>query len=71
MKTTLLAALAAVTMLACHHETRGGDGPMENAGEKVDRAADRAGDKIDRAAEKVGDDAEKAGDKLKEKTRRD
>ena len=33
------------------------DGPMENAGEKMDKAADDAGDAVDNAADNVGDAA--------------
>ena len=31
------------------------DGPMENAGEKVDEAVDEAGDKLEEAGDKVED----------------
>lgn len=31
------------------------DGPMEQAGEKIDEAAEKAGDKIENAADKVED----------------
>jgi hypothetical protein len=41
----LLAALAAPALAACDFS----EGPAEQAGEKIDRAADRAGDAVEDA----------------------
>lgn len=48
MKKLIAAALAAaLSLAACERE-----GPMERAGEKVDRAVERAGDKIENATDR-------------------
>ena len=47
MKALCLALLAAALVAACDRE-----GPLERAGESVDRAAERAGDKIERATDR-------------------
>jgi hypothetical protein len=51
MKRLLLPVLAGVVMLgglaACERE-----GPMERAGEKIDRSAERAGDAIERKTDR-------------------
>jgi hypothetical protein len=49
-KKLTIPALAGILMLggtACDRE-----GPMERAGEKVDRSVERAGDKVERATDK-------------------
>ena len=50
-KKLTIPALAGIVLLggltACDRE-----GPMERAGEKIDRSAEKAGDKIDRATER-------------------
>ncbi len=72
MKTIALSLVAALTLAACHHETRNETAgeKLDAAGDKVERAADRAGDKIERGVEKTGEAAERAGDKIREDTRR-
>ncbi|MEQ9452027.1 MAG: hypothetical protein RJQ07_10635 [Pseudomonadales bacterium] len=58
LKTTTLAVLLAIgtlSMAGCEQ-----DGPMEEAGEKLDRAADDVGN----AAEDAGDELEDAADEL-------
>jgi hypothetical protein len=47
MKTFCLALLAAAFLAACERE-----GPLERAGEKVDRAIERTGDKIEDATDR-------------------
>jgi predicted small lipoprotein YifL len=47
MKALILALLAAAFLAACERE-----GPLERAGEKVDRAVERAGDKIEDATDR-------------------
>jgi hypothetical protein len=47
MKTLCLALLAAAFLAACERE-----GPLERAGEKVDRAIERTGDKIENATDR-------------------
>jgi hypothetical protein len=47
MKTLCLALLAAAFLAACDRE-----GPLERAGEKVDRAIERTGDKIENATDR-------------------
>ncbi len=47
MKAICLALFAAALLAACDR-----DGPLERAGENVDRAVDRAGDKIERATDR-------------------
>jgi predicted small lipoprotein YifL len=50
-KKLTIPALAAIVLLgglaACDRE-----GPMERAGEKIDKSAEKAGDKVDRATER-------------------
>lgn len=65
-------AIACLAVLAgCQKQ----EGPMEDAGRRmdeagdkiardVDRATDRAGEKIDEAKRKVGENIEKAGEKI-------
>jgi hypothetical protein len=47
MRTLCFALLAAALLVACDRE-----GPLERAGEKVDRAVERAGDKIENATDR-------------------
>jgi len=47
MKALILALLAAAFLVACERK-----GPLERAGEKVDRAVERAGDKIENATDR-------------------
>jgi predicted small lipoprotein YifL len=47
MKALCLALLTATCLAACDR-----DGPLERAGEKVDRAIERTGDKIERATDR-------------------
>jgi len=42
------------------------EGPMERAGQQMDKAAEKSGQKIDRAIEKTGDKLERTGDKIKD-----
>jgi len=44
-------------------------GPMEKAGESIDKAAEKTADKAKEGVEAVGDAAEKAGDKIKDATK--
>ena len=47
MKTLCLVLLAAAFLAACERE-----GPLERAGEKVDRAVENAGDRIENATDR-------------------
>jgi hypothetical protein len=47
MKAICLALLAAAFLVACDRQ-----GPLEKAGEKVDRAVERAGDRIENATDR-------------------
>lgn len=42
------------------------EGPMERAGQEIDKAAEKTGQQIDKAIKKSGDNIEKAGDKIKD-----
>lgn len=42
------------------------EGPMEQAGKEIDKAAEKTGQQINKAVEKTGDKLEKTGDKIKE-----
>lgn len=44
------------------------DGPLERAGERLDRFTDGAGEKLRHGVEETGDAAERAGDWLEQKT---
>lgn len=70
------ALLTAVTLVSALAEVACDRGPMEKAGEKVDRALEqdkligkgpleKAGEKIDNAADKAGDKIDRAVDSVK------
>ncbi len=61
---TSLFALALVVVVGCKEK-----GPMEKAGESIDKAAEKTVDKAKEGVEAVGDAAEKAGDKIKDATK--
>ena len=66
-KTLIITALfttAFVLGIGCQEK-----GPMEKAGEKIDKAAEKTVDKAKEGADAVGDAAEKAGDKIKDATK--
>lgn len=44
------------------------DGPLERAGERIDRFTDDAGERLRHGVEETGDAAERAGDWLERKT---
>lgn len=50
----LLAALLGFALVACEQE-----GPMEEAGEKMDNAMEKAGEKMEEAGEKVQEQMDK------------
>lgn len=47
---TTLAGVLTVSLMGCEQQ-----GPMEEAGEKIDNSIERAGDKIENAGDKVED----------------
>jgi hypothetical protein len=66
----LLASLvSALALIACGGNKEPADGPVEQAGEKVDNAADATVDGAEKATEKTGEALESAGDKAKETTK--
>lgn len=71
MKHSVLLAslLSGLTLAACGGNKEPAEGPMENAGEKVDEAASDTKDGAEKAAEKTGEAMEDAGDKVKETTK--
>jgi hypothetical protein len=58
-----LALLSALGIASCEQE-----GPMEEAGERIDQAAEQTMDKAEKAAEQAGDKVEKAGDRAEDAT---
>jgi hypothetical protein len=71
MKHSMLLAslLTGLSLAACGGNKEPAEGPMENAGEKVDEAASDTKDGAEKAAEKTGEAVEDAGDKVKETTK--
>jgi len=66
-KSLIIASLFAAGLLSgigCKEK-----GPMEKAGENIDKAVEATADKAKEGAKAVGDAAEKAGDKIKEATK--
>lgn len=65
LKSALLVSLLASMMAlsACEQ-----DGPMEQAGEKIDNTADKAGDALNDAADDASDSLESAADEIKDAT---
>ena len=61
----LVLGLTGAVLYACP-QNDAGDGPAEQAGEKVDDAVDNAGDAIQDAGDKAGDAIEDAGDKAED-----
>jgi len=61
---TSLFAVGLLSGIGCKEK-----GPMEKAGEKIDKAAEATADKAKEGAKAVGDAAEKAGEKIKEATK--
>ena len=57
--TALIGALALSAFLtaACHHEPPRHEGPMEKAGEKMDKGLDKLGDKMQEGGQKLQDKA--------------
>ena len=71
MKHSVLFAslLAGLALVACGGNKEPADGPVENAGEKVDEAASDTKEGAEKAAEKTGEAVENAGDKVKDATK--
>jgi hypothetical protein len=61
--------LAGLSLVACGGSKEPADGPVEQAGEKVDNAAEDTKEGAEKAAEKTGEAVENAGDKVKEETK--
>lgn len=53
MGTALVASMFLVTMVGCEKK----EGPMEQAGKSVDKAAEKVGQKIEKAGENIQDAA--------------
>jgi len=62
--TTLFAAGLFSGIIGCKEK-----GPMEKAGESLDKAVEATADKTKEGVKAVGDAAEKAGDKVKDATK--
>ena len=58
---TLAMGLGLVLLTGCEQK-----GPMEKAGQKIDKAVDDAGKELQKAGEKVGEKLEEAGKKVKD-----
>jgi hypothetical protein len=69
MKNTKILILSALFTTALLSGIGCEKGPMEKAGAKIDKAAEKTVDKAKDGAEAVGDAAEKAGDKIKDATK--
>lgn len=65
----LASLLTGFSLLACGGNKEPAEGPVENAGEKVDEAAAETEQGAENAAEKTGEAVENAGDKVKETTK--
>jgi hypothetical protein len=65
----LASLLTGLSLLACGGNKEPAEGPVENAGEKVDEAAADTKQGAEDAAEKTGEAVEDAGDKVKEETK--
>jgi hypothetical protein len=65
----LASILTSVSLIACGGNKEPAEGPVENAGEKVDEAAADTAEGAENAAEKTGEAVENAGDKVKEETK--
>jgi hypothetical protein len=63
-----LALLVTLGAVSCNNNDQ--EGTMENAGEKVDKAAHKADNKIEQTVNKTGQAAKRAGHKMGEATER-
>jgi hypothetical protein len=63
-----LALLVTLGAVSCNNNDQ--EGPMENAGEKVDQAANKMDKAAKRAGHKMGEATERAGQKMGEATER-
>lgn len=61
--------MSGLCLVACGGSKEPADGPMEQAGEKVDDAAHETKEGAEHAAEETGEAIENAGDKVKEETK--
>lgn len=61
--TIIVLSLSISAFTACESK-----GPVENAGEKIDQAAEKTSDKAEEATDAVKDKAEDVGEAVKEKT---
>lgn len=65
----LSSVLAGLSLVACGGNKEPADGPVEQAGEKVDDAAEDTKEGAEKATEKTGEALEDAGDKVKQETK--
>jgi len=65
----LASLLITLPMVACGGSKEPAEGPVENAGEKVDDAASDTKEGAEKASEKTGEAVEDAGDKVKDATK--
>jgi phage-related minor tail protein len=63
---TLMLGVLIAAVTACKAK----EGPMEQSGKAIDKAAEKSGEKIDKAIEKAGEKIEKAGEQLKDSTKK-
>jgi len=62
----IIAALMLGIMVAGMSGCKKKEGPMERAGQKMDKAAEKAGQQIDKATEKTGEAIKKTGEKIED-----
>ncbi len=65
----LASVLSGLALAACGGSKEPADGPVEQAGEKVDDAAHETKEGAESATEKTGEALEDAGDKVKAETK--
>jgi predicted small lipoprotein YifL len=65
----LTALVTGLSLAACGGNKEPAEGPMENAGEKVDQAAEDTKEGAEKASEKTGEALENAGDDVKDATK--
>lgn len=70
-RTTLGAAVVLTALLAALSGCQKQEGPVERAGQKIDKAVEKTGEKINETKEKVGEKLEKAGENLQDAAKRD
>lgn len=62
----IIAAVVSGILIAGMTGCKKKEGPMERAGQEIDKAAEKTGQQIEKGIEKSGENIEKAGDKIKD-----